>query len=71
MPHAIIVRRPSDYFDPDPKALALDLPGLDAAQKLAKRLAYSYPCHGRRAATGVFWFRDQDGLVEIWPQVQS
>lgn len=69
MPHAILVRRPGNYLDPNPKPLALDLPGLDAARRLARRLAKSYPLHGRYE-TGVFWFRDHDGLAEIWPAAQ-
>ena len=69
MPHAVLVRRPGNYRDPNPRPLAVDLPGLAAARRLAMRLAKSYPLHGCHE-TGVFWFRDRDGLVEIWPEAQ-
>lgn len=71
MSHAIFVRRPSHYFDPLPKPLATDLATESAARQLARRLASSYRCHGCHEATGVFWFRDEQGLAEIWAQPQE
>ena len=68
VPHAVFVRRPGSYFDPLPKPLATDIPTEDAARQIARRLAHSYSCHGRHDATGVFWFRDIEGLAEIWAQ---
>ena len=70
MPHAVFVRRPSDQLDPLPKALATDLDTRVAARELAEHLAHSYACHGEHDETGVLWFRDQEGLAEIWPQRQ-
>lgn len=71
MPHAIFVRRPGNYFDPSAKPLAIDIANEEGAQRIARRLARSYPCHGQHDERGVLWFRDREGLVEIWPQRQG
>lgn len=53
-----------------PEVLAVDVPCSIQARLLARRIAWSYPQHGWDVTTGQYWFRDENGLHEIWSQPQ-
>lgn len=50
--------------------LATDIPKKAAARRLARSLASTYRENGIYLDSDVCWFRDGDGLAELWPVIR-
>lgn len=68
MDHAIFVR--SEGVDGG-ECLATDIATHRDAVNLMERLAGSYSEHGTYPGTEVCWFRDREGLKEMWSRTSD
>lgn len=66
MPHAIFVRDIGRTRGSGPRLLAHAIDGRQAAQRLIHGIVRSYPHCGVDPISQVHWFRDADGLHELW-----
>ena len=66
MAHAIFVGDITGSGIKNMALLAYAIPSMKDAERLVQRLAGSYPEHGLEPSTGVYWFRDKQGMHEIW-----
>ena len=66
MCHAIYVRTVSVFDQRPGRLLACEIGSEHEARKLVRDLAVSYEEYGLDPLTRVYWFRDEEGVHEIW-----
>ena len=66
MPHSIFIRDITDAGGQNFQMIAYEISSSEDARTLICGVAESYPEHGYEDATQVSWFRDKNGLHEIW-----
>lgn len=64
--HSIFVRDITENGYRNMKMIAHAIQTPEDAETLVRGVAASYPEHGYEETTQVSWFRDKDGLHEIW-----
>lgn len=66
MPHAIYVRDLNRTRTSVPRLLAYAIESREAAQRVVHGIVRSYPDCGLDPISDVHWFRDAEGLHELW-----
>ena len=66
MCHSIYVRTVSVFGRRPDRLLACDIGSEHEARKIVRDLAASYEEFGLDPLTRVYWFRDEEGVHEIW-----
>lgn len=70
MLHSIFMRDLREFRGRTRRLVAYDIPEAVNARRLVRRLATSYAEHGLNAVTLAYWFRDAEGVHEVWTEPQ-
>lgn len=68
MPHSILVRDLGTPAGRNVRLLAADIADPAQAAGIVERIVASYADNGRSKMAHMRWFRDKDGLHEIWAE---
>lgn len=64
--HSIYLQSANTSPGNNRETLATDIADGSMARELVRRIAKSFSDHGLVRNSGAYWFRDEDGVREIW-----